>query len=148
MRRLALTCLLLVAASAAWADECDALGARIAEATGAKKAGRRIGPSIEIRAASGVKLDLTCRGPDPIVQSASGDPQPSAAYFRELTNAARFVVSDSPANVQAALDRAYEKALRERRKSFIQQNGWSASCYTDSGSSLRTLCSIGRIPQG
>ena len=151
MRRLALACLLFVAPaaqSAAIADECDALAANVAQAVGAKKLGKRIGPSIEIRAASGVKLDLTCRGPDPIVQSSSSDPQPSAAYFRDLTAAAQYVVSDSAASVQAALVRAYETALRDRRKSFIQQNGWSASCYTDSGSGLRTLCSIGRIPRG
>lgn len=151
MRRLALACLLLVASAAghaALADACDALASNVAQAVGAKKLGRRIGPSIEIRAASGVKLDLTCRGADPIVQASSNDPQPSAAYFRELTAAAQYVVSDSAGSVQAALAQAYDQALRDRRKSFVQQNGWSASCYTDTGSGLRTLCSIGRIPHG
>ncbi len=148
MRRTVLACLLILLAPAARADECDDLAARIAAAAGAKKIGKRIGPSIEIRTSSGVKLDLTCRGPDPIVQSASGEAQPSAAYFRELVQAGQFVVSDSPGNIEAAVMRAYQTALRERTKSFIQQSGWSASCYTDTAGALRTLCSIGRIPQG
>lgn len=136
---------LLLLSTAARADECDALAAQVAAATGAKKLGRRVGPSIEVRAASGVKLDLTCRA-QPIVQAASGDPSPSAAYFRELTVAAEIVVGEPASTVQPILGRAYETALREGRKSFIQQNGWSASCYTDSAGALRTLCSVGRIP--
>ena len=136
---------LLLLSTAARADECDALAAQVAAATGAKKLGRRVGPSIEVRAASGVKLDLTCRA-QPIVQAASGDPSPSAAYFRELTVAAEIVVGEPASAVQPILGRAYETALREGRKSFIQQNGWSASCYTDSAGALRTLCSVGRIP--
>ncbi|HEV2543997.1 MAG TPA: hypothetical protein VGU70_14660 [Methylobacterium sp.] len=131
--------------AAARADECDALAARIAQATGARKAGRRVGPSIDVRAASGVRLDLTCRA-QPIVQAASGDPSPSAEYFRELTIAAELVVGEPAATVEPILARAYQTALREGRKSFIQQNGWSASCYTDSAGALRTLCSVGRIP--
>lgn len=127
------------------ADECDGLAQRVAAATGAKKAGRRVGPSIDIRAASGVKLDLTCRA-QPIVQAASGDPSPSAAYFRDLTAASEIVIGEPAATIQPILARAYETALREGRKSFIQQNGWSASCYTDSAGALRTLCSVGRIP--
>ena len=147
MIRIVLACLLL-ASTAARADECDALAARIAEALSAKKAGKRVGPSIEIRAASGIKIDLTCRA-DPIVQSSSSEAEPSAAYFRELTTAGQYVVDDAPGNVQAAITRAYETSLRAHTKSFIQQNGWSASCYTDpGGSTLRTLCSVGRIPRG
>ncbi len=137
---------LLLLSTAARADECDALAAQLAAVTGAKKLGRRVGPSIEVRAASGVKLDLTCRA-QPIVQAASGDPSPSAAYFRELTVAAEIVVGEPASTVQPILGRAYETALREGRKSFIQQNGWSASCYTDSAGALRTLCSVGRIPK-
>ncbi len=149
MLRPLLATLLLVSAPvwavSARADECDALATRIAQATGAKKAGRRVGPSIDVRAASGVRLDLTCRA-QPIVQAASGDPSPSPEYFRELTIAAELVVGEPAATVQPILARAYQTALREGRKSFIQQNGWSASCYTDSAGSLRTLCSVGRIP--
>ncbi|MEE7455631.1 hypothetical protein MPAR168_21465 [Methylorubrum populi] len=137
---------LLLLSTAARADECDTLAAQVAAATGAKKLGRRVGPSIEVRAASGVKLDLTCRA-QPIVQAASGDPSPSEAYFRELTVAAEIVVGEPASTVQPILGRAYETALREGRKSFIQQNGWSASCYTDSAGALRTLCSVGRIPK-
>ena len=129
------------------ADECDALAARIAEATGARKAGRRTGPSIDVRAASGIRLDLTCRA-EPIVQAASGDPTPSPAYFRDLGIAAQLVVGEPAEAVQAAIRTAYETALGSRTKSFIQQNGWSASCYTDSAGALRTLCSVGRIPPG
>lgn len=140
-----LLAVLLLLSTAARADECDTLAAQVAAATGAKKLGRRVGPSIEVRAASGVKLDLTCRA-QPIVQAASGDPSPSAAYFRELTVAAEIVVGEPASTVQPILGRAYETALREGRKSFIQQNGWSASCYTDSAGALRTLCSVGRIP--
>lgn len=138
---------LFLLSTAAQADECDALAARIAQATGAKKAGRRVGPSIDVRAASGVRLDLTCRA-QPIVQASSGDPSPSpsAEFFRELTIASELVVGEPAATVQPILARAYQTALREGRKSFIQQNGWSASCYTDSAGALRTLCSVGRIP--
>ncbi|MCJ2028946.1 hypothetical protein MKK50_05935 [Methylobacterium sp. J-043] len=140
-----LLAVLFLLSTAAQADECDALAARIAGATGAKKAGRRVGPSIDVRAASGVRLDLTCRA-QPIVQASSGDPSPSAEYFRELTIAAELVVGEPASTVQPILARAYQTALREGRKSFIQQNGWSASCYTDSAGALRTLCSVGRIP--
>lgn len=133
------------APAGAQTDACDALAARIAQATGAKKAGRRVGPSIDVRAASGVRLDLTCRA-QPIVQASSGDPSPSAAFFRELTVAAELVVGEPAAVVQPILAQAYRTALSEGRKSFIQQNGWSASCYTDSAGALRTLCSVGRIP--
>ncbi|GJE28059.1 hypothetical protein [Methylobacterium organophilum] len=147
---LALLCLLCAVsalAPAARADECDGLAQRIAAATGARKVGKRVGPSIDVRAASGVRLDLTCRA-EPIVQASSGDPAPSAEFFRELTIAGELVVGEPAAAVQAALVKAYETALAERRKSFIQQNGWSASCYTDSAGALRTLCSVGRIPRG
>lgn len=149
MLRPILATLLLLAplswGAAARADECDALAARIAQATGAKKAGRRVGPSIDVRAASGIRLDLTCRA-QPIVQASSSDPSPSPEYFRELTIASEIVVGEPAQVVQPILARAYQTALREGRKSFIQQNGWSASCYTDSAGSLRTLCSVGRIP--
>lgn len=143
-----LLAVLLLVSTAAQADECDGLAARIAQAVGAKKVGRRVGPSIDIRAASGVRLDLTCRA-QPIVQASSSDASPSPEYFRELTQASELVVGEPAQTVQPILGRAYETALREGRKSFIQQNGWSASCYTDPGSSsLRTLCSVGRIPPG
>ncbi|MER2250483.1 hypothetical protein ABS772_11230 [Methylorubrum podarium] len=145
LRPLLAALFLLSIAAQTRADECDALAARIAQATGAKKAGRRVGPSIDVRAASGVKLDLTCRA-QPIVQASSSDPSPSAEYFRELTIAAELVVGEPASVVQPILARAYRTALSEGRKSFIQQNGWSASCYTDSAGSLRTLCSVGRIP--
>lgn len=147
MIRLAIACVLLFS-TAAQADECDALVGQIAQATGAKKVGRRVGPSIDVRTASGTKIDVTCRA-EPIVQVASSDPSPSAAYYRDLSIAGGLAIGVPPAAVDAALVRAYETALRERRKSFIQQNGWSASCYADPGSSsLRTLCSVGRIPPG
>ncbi|GEP09256.1 hypothetical protein [Methylobacterium gnaphalii] len=147
MIRTALACLLLLS-TAAQADECDALVGRIAEATGAKKVGRRVGPSIDVRSASGLKIDITCRA-EPIIQASSSDPSPSAAYYRDLSTAGGIAIDVPPATVEAALVRAYETALRERRKSFIQQSGWSASCYADPGSSsLRTLCSVGRIPPG
>jgi hypothetical protein len=141
----ALLALPLLAPSSTRADECDALALRIAQATGAKKPGRRMGPSIDVRAASGVTLNLTCRA-QPIVQASSGEPSPSATYFRELTVASELVIGEPAGVIQPILARAYETALREGRKSFIQQNGWSASCYTDSAGALRTLCSVGRIP--
>ena len=144
MLRLALAALLLVS-TAAQADECDGLAAQIAAATGGK-VGRRQGPSIDIKVPGATKLDLTCRA-EPIAQAASGDPSPSAAYFGVLSIATQVVVGESAETAQRILVRAYETALRERRKSFIQQNGWSASCYTDSSGSIRTLCSVGRIPQ-
>ncbi|CAO4175378.1 hypothetical protein [Methylorubrum populi] len=140
-----LLAVLFLVSTAAQADECDGLAARIAQAVGAKKVGRRVGPSIDIRAASGVRLDLTCRA-QPIVQASSSDASPSPEYFRELTLASELVVGEPAQTVQPILGQAYETALREGRKSFIQQNGWSASCYTDSAGSLRTLCSVGRIP--
>ncbi|MFG5118615.1 hypothetical protein [Methylorubrum sp. POS3] len=148
MRRSLLSALLalpLLAPSPGRADTCDALAQTIAQATGAKKPGRRTGPSIDVRTASGVTLNLTCRA-QPIVQAASGDPSPSAAYFRDLTLASESVIGEPAAAIGPILTRAYETALREGRKSFIQQNGWSASCYTDSAGALRTLCSVGRIP--
>ncbi|GJE54193.1 MULTISPECIES: hypothetical protein [Methylobacterium] len=147
MIRTALACLLLLS-TVARADECDALVGQIAQATGAKKVGRRVGPSVDVKAASGLKIDITCRA-EPIVQVASSEPSPSAAYYRDLSIAGGLAIGVPPATVEAALVRAYETALRERRKSFIQQSGWSASCYADPGSSsLRTLCSVGRIPPG
>ncbi|MDB5647607.1 MAG: hypothetical protein JWQ05_3276 [Methylobacterium sp.] len=126
------------------ADECDDLATRIAGAIGAK-VGRRTGPSVDIRVPGGLHIDLTCRA-DPIVQAASSEPTPSPAYFADLAIAAQIVVGQSADAVQTAIATAHATALRERRKSFIQQNGWSASCYTDSSGSIRTLCSVGRIP--
>jgi len=148
MRRSLLTAVLalpMLAPSLALADACDGLAQQIAQAVGAKKPGRRMGPSIDVRAASGVMLNLTCRA-QPIVQASSGEPSPSAAYFRELTVASELVIGEPAGVIQPILVRAYETALREGRKSFIQQSGWSASCYTDSAGALRTLCSVGRIP--
>ncbi|MCJ2036806.1 hypothetical protein [Methylobacterium sp. J-068] len=140
----ALAALLILTPGLARADECDGLAARIASALSAK-VGRRTGPSIDIRIPGGLKLDLTCRA-EPIVQAASAEPTPSAAYFADLAVAAEIVVGESASAVQSAIATAHATALRERRKSFIQQNGWSASCYTDSSGSIRTLCSVGRIP--
>lgn len=131
---------------AARADACDGLAAGIASELGAR-VGRRQGPSIDLRIPDGTKIDLTCRA-EPIVQAASGDPSPSAAYFRDLSVAGAAAVGEPAGTVQGALARAYETSLRERRKSFIQQNGWSASCYTDPSGTIRTLCSVGRIPPG
>ena len=150
MLRLAFACLLLTtAATAARADECDGLVSQIASAVGAKKVGRRNGPSVEVRSASGITLDVTCRGAEPIVQASSREPSPSAAYFGDLSASGGLAVGVPADTVQAALVRAYETALRNRTKSFIQQGGWSASCYADpASSSLRTLCSVGRIPRG
>ncbi|KQP88265.1 hypothetical protein [Methylobacterium sp. Leaf117] len=128
------------------ADDCDGLAGRIAGAMGGK-VGRRTGPSIDIRVPGGLKLDLTCRA-EPIVQAASAEPTPSAAYFADLALAAEIVIGESAGAVQAAIATAHATALKERRKSFIQQNGWSASCYTDTSGSIRTLCSVGRIPPG
>jgi len=147
MLRYALTALLLAGlAHPASADECDGLAGRIAAAMGGK-AGRRQGPSIDIKVPGGARIDLTCRA-EPIIQAASGEPTPSALYFQDLAIAAEAVVGEPASAVQAAIAKAYETSLRERRKSFIQQNGWSASCYTDSTGAIRTLCSVGRIPPG
>lgn len=152
MHRLALACLLLLPASAqllpasARADECDGLARQIAGAIGGK-VGRRAGPSIDIKAPGPVKFDLTCRA-EPIVQASSSETQPSPAFFRELSVASEILVGEPAATVEPIIANAYRTALSERRKSFIQQNGWSASCYTDSAGSIRTLCSVGRIPPG
>ena len=145
MLRLAFACLLLIPA-AARADECDGLAQRIAAATGGK-VGRRAGPSIDIRVPGSIKLDLTCRA-EPIVQASSGETTPSATFFRDLSIASELLVGESAGTVQAVIATAHATALSERRKSFVQQNGWSASCYTDSTGSIRTLCSVGRIPPG
>lgn len=151
MSRLALVCLVLSAVAAlspgaARADECDGLAQQIAAATGGK-VGKRSGPSIDLRIPGSNRFDVTCRA-QPIVQGSSSEARPSAAYFRDLSAAAELVVGESAGSVQGIIAKAYETALREGRKSFIQQNGWSASCYTDSAGSIRTLCSIGRIPPG
>ncbi|WP_311274183.1 hypothetical protein [Methylobacterium sp. WCS2018Hpa-22] len=130
----------------AHADECDGLAARIASEIGAK-VGRRQGPSIDLKIPNGTKIDLTCRS-EPIVQAASGDPTPSAVYFQDLAIAGAAATGENAGAVQSAIGKAYETSLRERRKSFIQQNGWSANCYTDPSGSIRTLCSVGRIPPG
>ncbi|GBU18541.1 MULTISPECIES: hypothetical protein [Methylobacterium] len=151
MPRAALALLVTLAALAlaplpAAADECDGLAQRIAAATGGK-VGRRSGPSIDLKVPGTNRFDVTCRA-EPIVQASSGDPRPSDTYFRDLSVAAELVVGESAGAVQGIVARAYETSLREGRKSFIQQNGWSASCYTDSAGAIRTLCSVGRIPPG
>lgn len=131
--------------AAARAEPCDDLAHRIAGAIGGK-VGKRAGPSIDIRLAGPIKFDVTCRA-EPIVQAISAEPSPSAAFFRDLAAASEILVGESAARVEPIIADAYRTALSERRKSFIQQNGWSASCYTDPGSSaMRTLCSVGRIP--
>ena len=94
------------------------------------------------------RFDVTCRA-EPIVQATSADPTPSAAFFRTLSTASAIVVGEPAARVEPIIADAYRTALAQRRKSFLQQNGWSASCYTDPGSTtMRTLCSVGRIPPG
>ncbi len=146
MLRLALACLLLTA-GAARADECDGLARRIADAIGGK-VGRRSGPSIDIRVPGAIKVDVTCRA-EPIVQASSAEAQPSQAFFDDLATASQILVGEPAATVAPIIARAHAASLAERRKSFIQQNGWSASCYTDPASTaLRTLCSVGRIPPG
>lgn len=150
MLRLALACLLLAssfAGTAARADACDGLARQIAEAIGGK-VGRRSGPSIDIRMPGAIKVDVTCRA-EPIVQASSGEAQPSAAFFNDLALASQILIGEPASTVAPIIARAHATSLAERRKSFIQQNGWSASCYTDpAGSSFRTLCSVGRIPPG
>lgn len=129
------------------ADECDDLTRQIAAAIGGK-VGKRSGPSIDIRLAGPNKFDVTCRA-EPIVQATSAEPSPSAAFFRELSTASEILTGESASTVEPIIAKAYRTALSEGRKSFIQQNGWSASCYADPGSStMRTLCSVGRIPPG
>ena len=140
---LALSCVLC--ASTAFADTCDDLAMQIAQATGTVKVGKRVGPSIDIRTAGGVDLDLTCRA-DPIVQAISRDSSPTPAYFQDLATAAQIVIGESLSSVRNVVDTAYQIAVEKGRKSFIQQRGWSASCYSDPGSALRTLCSVSRIP--
>ncbi|MGX9980382.1 hypothetical protein [Methylobacterium fujisawaense] len=134
-------------AEAVRADSCDDLTRQIAGAIGGK-VGKRAGPSIDIRMAGPIKFDVTCRA-EPIVQATSAEPAPSATFFRDLSVASEILVGEPAATVEPIIASAYRTALAERRKSFIQQNGWSASCYTDPGSTaMRTLCSVGRIPPG
>ncbi|MDP4022927.1 hypothetical protein Q8W71_09860 [Methylobacterium sp. NEAU 140] len=144
---LALALCLLLPPAAGRADSCDDLARQIAAAIGGK-AGRRAGPSIDIRVAGPIRFDVTCRA-EPIVQATSAEPTPSATFFRDLSTASEILVGAPAATVEPIIAAAYRTALSERRKSFIQQNGWSASCYADPASStLRTLCSVGRIPPG
>lgn len=146
MLRRALVCLLFTAGPA-HADSCDGLARHIAQSIGGT-VGRRSGPSIDIRVPGAIKFDLTCRA-EPIVQASSAEAQPSGAFFDDLAVASQILVGEPAATVAPIIARAHAASLAERRKSFIQQNGWSASCYTDPGSSsLRTLCSVGRIPPG
>lgn len=133
--------------AAAMADECDDLTRQIASAIGGK-VGRRAGPSIDIRVPGPNKFDVTCRA-EPIVQATSSESTPSATFFRELSTASEILVGESASTVEPIITNAYRTALSQGRKSFIQQNGWSASCYADpSSSTMRTLCSVGRIPPG
>ena len=144
---LAACAVLPLLAEAARADSCDDLTRQIAGAIGGK-VGKRAGPSIDIRMAGPIKFDVTCRA-EPIVQATSAEPTPSATFFRDLSVASEILIGESAATVEPIITNAYRTSLTERRKSFIQQNGWSASCYTDPGSStMRTLCSVGRIPPG
>jgi len=136
---------LLLLPAAARAEPCDDLAHQIAGAIGGK-VGKRSGPSIDIRLAGPIRFDVTCRA-EPIVQATSAEPAPSAAFFRDLATASEILIGEPAARVEPIIADAYRTALAERRKSFIQQSGWSASCYTDPGSStMRTLCSVGRIP--
>ena len=136
---------LLLLPGAARAEPCDDLARQIAGAIGGK-VGKRSGPSIDIRLAGPIRFDVTCRA-EPIVQATSAEPSPSAAFFRDLATASEILIGEPAARVEPIIADAYRTALAERRKSFIQQSGWSASCYTDPGSStMRTLCSVGRIP--
>jgi hypothetical protein len=129
------------------ADSCDDLTRQIAAAIGGKM-GKRSGPSIDVRMAGPIKFDVTCRA-EPIVQATSSEPSPSPTFFRDLSVASEILIGESASTVEPVIANAYRTALSERRKSFIQQNGWSASCYADPGSStMRTLCSVGRIPPG
>ena len=137
--------LLALLALPAGADTCDDLARQIAGAIGGK-VGKRAGPSIDIRVAGPIKLDVTCRA-EPIVQATSAEPSPSPTFFRDLSMASEILTGEAAATVEPIIANAYRTSLSERRKSFIKQNGWSASCYTDPGSSaMRTLCSVGRIP--
>lgn len=144
------SCLALAPAlwpAAAKADVCDDLTRQIAAAIGGKM-GRRSGPSIDIRLPGPIKFDVTCRA-EPIVQATSAEPTPSATFFRQLSTASEILVGESASTVEPIIANAYRTALSGGRKSFIQQNGWSASCYADPASStMRTLCSVGRIPPG
>lgn len=136
-----------LAPAPARADTCDGLAQQIAAAIGGK-VGRRSGPSIDIRLPGPIKFDVTCRA-EPIVQAISAEPAPSAAFFRDLSAASEILIGEPAARVGPIVTEAYRAAVSERRKSFIQQSGWSASCYTDPASStMRTLCSVGRIPPG
>ncbi len=147
MHRHAFAALLVVAAlGSARADECDGLAGQVAASIGGK-VGKRQGPSVDIRVPGGIRIDLTCRA-EPIVQAASSEAAPSAAYFQDLAVAGQAVVGEGADSVHAVLATAHATALREGRKSFIQQRGWSASCYTDRSGAIRTLCSVGRIPPG
>ncbi len=95
-----------------------------------------------------IKFDVTCRA-EPIVQASSGEAQPSATFFGDLALASQILIGEPAQAIAPIIARAHATSLAEGRKSFIQQNGWSASCYTDPrGSSMRTLCSVGRIPPG
>lgn len=66
--------LLALLALPAGADTCDDLARQIAGAIGGK-VGKRAGPSIDIRVAGPIKLDVTCRA-EPIVQATSAEPSP------------------------------------------------------------------------
>jgi len=138
---------LALAPLAAHADECDDLTRQIAAAIGGK-VGKRSGPSIDIRLPGPNRFDVTCRA-EPIVQAISAEPQPSATFFRELSTASEILTGESAGTVEPIIAKAYRTAVSDGRKSFIQQNGWSASCYADpTSSTMRTLCSVGRIPPG
>ncbi|WP_342165762.1 hypothetical protein [Methylobacterium sp. SD21] len=138
---------LALAPLAAHADECDDLTRQIAGAIGGK-VGKRSGPSIDIRLPGPNRFDVTCRA-EPIVQAISAEPQPSATFFRDLSTASEILTGESASTVEPIIAKAYRTAVSDGRKSFIQQNGWSASCYADpTSSTMRTLCSVGRIPPG
>ncbi len=129
------------------ADSCDDLTRQIAAAIGGKM-GKRSGPSIDVRMSGPIKFDVTCRA-EPIVP---GDLVRAVALADLLP---RFVgCLGNPARgirvvVEPVIAKAYSTHFPSAASRSSSRNGWSASCYADPGSStMRTLCSVGRIPPG
>ncbi|ACL61520.1 hypothetical protein [Methylobacterium nodulans] len=140
------TLLFLLGLTAARAEDCEALAARIAATTGLRIAHRE-GPGIDFRGPGGLSLDVTCRA-DPIVAARSGEPSPSPAYFEAISRAAALAIGESPETLNAAFRSAFAQAQNRPNGGVVRQNGWQASCYRDPRGAVRTLCSAGRIPRG